>query len=96
MNRKIALLVVVGAVAASVCLATATNAGAAHTAQGLLANFKQGGRTVSFRDPRDGLDVRFGKGVDRQADRRSRPHRQQERPAHERAARISLRGGPDQ
>ena len=95
MNRKIALLVVVSAVAASVCLATATNAGAAHTAQGLLA-LQAGRQDLSFRDPGDGLDVRFGKGVDRQADRRSRPHRQQERPAHERAARVSLRGGPDQ
>ena len=44
MNRKIALLVAVGAVAASVCLATATNAGAAHTAK-VCANFKLGGRT---------------------------------------------------
>jgi hypothetical protein len=44
MNRKVALLVVVGAVAASECLATSPSAGAAHTAK-VCANFKQGGRT---------------------------------------------------
>jgi hypothetical protein len=44
MNRRIALLVVFGAVAASVCLATATNAGSATTGK-VCSPFKQGGRT---------------------------------------------------
>ena len=44
MNRKSALLVVVSAVAASVCLATATTAGAA-TAGKVCSPFKQGGKT---------------------------------------------------
>jgi hypothetical protein len=44
MNRTIASMVVIGAVAASVCLATATNAGAAPAAK-VCASFRQGGRT---------------------------------------------------
>lgn len=44
MNRMIALLVVVSAVAASACLATATTAGATTTGK-VCSTFKQGGRT---------------------------------------------------
>jgi len=44
MNRKIAVLVAVAAVSASVCLATTTNAGAASTGK-VCSPFKHGGRT---------------------------------------------------
>src|SRR4029079_14940673 len=43
MNRKLALLAVVSAVAVTVCLATATTAGAVTTGK-VCSSFKQGGR----------------------------------------------------
>jgi hypothetical protein len=44
MNRKLSLLAMVSAVAVTVCLATATTAGAVTTGK-VCSSFKQGGRT---------------------------------------------------
>ena len=95
MNRTIALLVVVGAVAASVCLATATTAGAARTGK-VCSSFKQGGRTYRSETLGTGWTCASAKAwiVKLIGDRVHVV--EQERPAHERATRVSLRGGPDQ